>query len=183
MLSPIEIMSVQHSKASGKKHSLTRGIILGLITGTAIETLQWALPIERTPDIYDILLNTAGASLGATGMVCVEAIKTKLFPTTQNSRQKSLTSNLIPTKNQKLQKSNNLCNNLTKSEQQTNVSIKNHAVVNKASLVSNNNQIFYPIQQESINANLTTQLKNMISPNANNDTTKHNNNHPSVLGD
>lgn len=183
MLSPIGIMSVQHSKASGKKHSLTRGIILGLITGTAIETLQWALPIERTPDIYDILLNTAGASLGATGMVCVEAIKTKLFPTTQNSKQKSLASNLIPTKNQKLQKSNNLCNNLTKSEQQTNVSIKNHAVVNKASLVSNNNQIFYPIQQESINANLTTQLKNMISPNANNDTTKHNNNHPSVLGD
>ena len=56
-------------------------------------------------------------------------------------------------------------------------------MVNKASLVSNNNQIFYPIQQESINANLTTQLKNMISPNANNDTTKHNNNHPSVLGD
>lgn len=183
MLSPIGIMSVQHSKASGKKHSLARGIILGLITGTAIETLQWALPIARTPDVYDILLNTAGASLGATGMVCVEAIKTKLFPTTQDSRQKSLTSNLIPTKNQKLQKSNNLCNDLTKStQQQANVSIENHAVVNKASLISNNNQIFYPIQQESINANLTTQLKNMISPNANNDTAKHNNNHPPVLG-
>lgn len=184
MLSPIGIMSVQHSKASGKKHSLARGIILGLITGTAIETLQWALPVARTPDIFDILLNTAGASLGATGMVCVEEVKTKLFPTTQNSKQKSLTSNLIPTKQQKLQKSNNFCNDLTKSEQQqANVSIKNHAVVNKASLISNNNQIFYPIQQESINANLTTQLKNLISPITNNDTNKHNNNHPHILGE
>ena len=184
MLSPLGVMSVQHSKACGKKHSLTRGIILGLITGTAIETLQWALPIARTPDIYDILLNTAGASLGATGMVCVETIKTKLFPTPQAEKQEALTSHLVKNKQQKLQNRKNLCDSLTKSAQnaKANVTIKNHTKVSKPLFVADDKQIFYPEKQKNKNVDINTQLKNLIAPLTSNDVNMHNNNHPSVLG-
>lgn len=126
MLSPLGLMSVQHSKASGKKHGLAKGLILGLITGATIETLQWALPISRVPDIYDIMLNTAGSFLGATGMTCIEAIKSKLFPETKASKQKSLVDDEHENLTSYLSRSktNQLCKNLVKSA--VNKNIKNN---------------------------------------------------------
>ena len=188
MLSPLGLMSVQHSKASGKKHGLAKGLILGLITGATIETLQWALPISRVPDIYDIMLNTAGSFLGATGMTCIEAIKSKLFPETKANKQKSLVNDEHENLTNHLSKSkaNQLCENLVKSAENKNVKnnplVKNLVKITKPQKVEINYQPFYPTELTQQKTKAGKGLSNTISKLSAQDANVQNNKQTPVLG-
>ena len=188
MLSPLGLMSVQHSKASGKKHGLAKGLILGLITGATIETLQWALPISRVPDIYDIMLNTAGSFLGATGMTCIEAIKSKLFPETKANKQKSLVNDEHENLTNHLSKSkaNQLCENLVKSAENKNVKnnplVKNLVKITKPQKAEINYQPFYPTELTQQKTKSEKGLSNTISKLSAQDSNVQNNKQTPVLG-
>mgnify|MGYP002524003093 FL=1 len=188
MLSPLGLMSVQHSKASGKKHGLAKGLILGLITGATIETLQWALPISRVPDIYDIMLNTAGAFLGATGMTCIEAIKSKLFPETKASKQKSFVDAEHESLTNHLSKSkaNQLCENLVKSVESKNVKnnalVKNLVKITKPQKTETISQPFYPTELTQQKTKLEKGLSNTISKLSAQDSNVQDNKQTPVLG-
>ncbi len=66
MLLPLGSITTQNVISNKSKHPILKSLALGLVVGTTIETLQFILPINRTPDVTDVLMNTISCGLGAT---------------------------------------------------------------------------------------------------------------------
>jgi glycopeptide antibiotics resistance protein len=48
-----------------KKHKLLKALIFGFLASLTIEFLQFALPINRTPELFDVAANTLSSVMGA----------------------------------------------------------------------------------------------------------------------
>lgn len=57
------------------KHRLFKAILFGLLTGAFIETMQFILPIARSPQLSDIILNTISSLIGAVYALVLSKLK------------------------------------------------------------------------------------------------------------
>ena len=65
MLAPIGSYVVIYNYCFDKKHGLIKALLVGLIVGFSIEALQFILPVSRSVQLRDMLLNAFSATLGA----------------------------------------------------------------------------------------------------------------------
>ena len=71
MLVPIGLATYNLSN----KHRLLKAILFGLLTGAFIETMQFILPIARSPQLTDIILNTISSLIGAVYALVLSKLK------------------------------------------------------------------------------------------------------------
>lgn len=57
------------------KHRLLKAVLFGLLTGAFIETMQFILPIARSPQLTDIILNTISSLVGAVYALVLSKLK------------------------------------------------------------------------------------------------------------
>lgn len=60
------------------KHKILWGLILGLIIGISIEVLQFALPIIRSPQLSDVILNTISSVIGVLFGLILICVRNKI---------------------------------------------------------------------------------------------------------
>lgn len=99
MLAPLGVMTSQYFVAKGQKHSILKGALVGLLMSSFIEGMQCILPIQRTPDLADILFNTLGAFAGSTAMTAYSKLEDIA---TKKAIQKSIQNNINELKKQLL---------------------------------------------------------------------------------
>ena len=78
MLMPLGAMTMQNQKAKGKNFSILKGLGVGFLAGLSIESLQFILPVNREPDVFDIMMNTLSCGFGATTAVGAVTLKNKI---------------------------------------------------------------------------------------------------------
>lgn len=90
MLMPLGAMTTQNQKANGKSLSILKSLGIGLLAGGAIEAMQFILPINREPDVFDIMMNTLSCGFGATATVATVALKDKISNFAKNKSEKTI---------------------------------------------------------------------------------------------
>lgn len=81
MLVPIGISTY----VLAKNQKLLKGLLVGVLVGAIIEIMQLILPITRSPELSDIILNSISSLLGAVYMLVIYKIKDKLFKAKLNT--------------------------------------------------------------------------------------------------
>ena len=76
MLIPVGAFSVVRLK--NKKFSILFGFILGLVTGFVIESLQYILPVYRSVQLSDMILNGVSGLIGAIYFYLVYLLRQKI---------------------------------------------------------------------------------------------------------
>ena len=78
MLIPIGAYIVIIDNVFDKKHTLIKALVVGFIIGLSVETLQFILPVYRSVQLRDVLLNSLSTLLGAVIYKCVFYFRKKL---------------------------------------------------------------------------------------------------------
>lgn len=79
MLIPIGAYIVIRDDYRGKKYTIAKSLLVGIMIGLFIETMQFILPLSRSVQLRDVLLNGLSAMCGAVVYMLVLKLKYKVL--------------------------------------------------------------------------------------------------------
>ena len=79
MLAPIGSYVVIYNYCFDKKYNIIKGLLVGLLVGFCIEAMQFVLPVARSVQLRDMLLNGVSAMLGSILYVGILKLRNKIL--------------------------------------------------------------------------------------------------------
>lgn len=82
---PIGYATATITKDKGPVNSILKGLAVGFLAGLTIELLQFALPVDRSPSLSDIVLNSLSGVIGSAAYVGTS----KIYDAVKNGSRKN----------------------------------------------------------------------------------------------